>query len=87
MPLCVIQGLQSHCTPCKLHGMTLKELLDDKELGVTAADLATRCNVSEATISRIKAGRQVPSFQLAHLLVEHTGGMVGFNDLPREKAA
>lgn len=67
--------------------MTLKDFLDDKELAVSAADLAARCGVSMATISRIKSNRQVPSFQLAHLIVEHTGGMVGFNDLPREIAA
>lgn len=87
MPLCVIQGLQSPCTPCKKRGMTLKEFLEDKERAVTAADLAARCSVSVATISRIKDKRQVPSFQLARLLVEHTGGLVGFDDLPWEKAA
>jgi|GEM_PF-5808157 len=53
----------------------------------SAALLANRCGVSVATISRIKDAKQVPSFQLAHLLVEHTGGKVGFDDLPRERAA
>lgn len=67
--------------------MTLKEFLDDKDMAVSAADLAARCGVSIATISRLKSNRQVPSFQLAHLIVEHTGGLVGFNDLPKEIAA
>lgn len=53
----------------------------------TQAALAKRCGVSAASISRISAGKQVPSFALASRLVKETKGKVAFKDLPQQVAA
>lgn len=53
----------------------------------TQAALAARCGVSAASISRIQAAKQVPSFALASKIVEQTGGKVTFADLPQSVAA
>lgn len=65
--------------------MTLNDYLSTSS--DTQATLAARCGVSAASISRIGAGKQVPSFALANRIVKETKGKVSFKDLPRQVAA
>lgn len=65
--------------------MTLNAYLEAKH--DTQAELARRCGVSAASISRIRTAKQVPSFALASRIVAETKGKVTFADLPQKVAA
>lgn len=51
------------------------------EAGLTDETLAPKVNVTRATISRIRRGKQRPSAPLAGLLVQISAGRIGLAEL------
>lgn len=51
-----------------------------KDSGISARELASRVETTEATISRLKNGHALPSMELAGKIAEATGGAVTAND-------
>lgn len=61
-----------------------------KESGISARELASRVETTQATISRLKNGHARPSLELAQRIADATGGAVTANDfleLDRQAAA
>lgn len=65
--------------------MTLDQYL--KQGKDSAAALAGRCEISAASISRIRKGEQNISLSLARKIESETGGKVSLADLARSLAA
>lgn len=62
------------CIGCTLLGMNLDEWMTAKE--VTDDALAAQVNADRTTISRIRRGKQRPSWELAARLVDVSGGEI-----------
>lgn len=58
---------------------TLDTYLTDQ--GITNAEFGRRCDASEATISRVRRGKQAPTMALARRIKEASGGAVTADDL------
>jgi transcriptional regulator with XRE-family HTH domain len=55
--------------------------------GLTASAFAARLGVSEATISRLRKGKQSPSWDLIQRIAAETSGQIEPNDFLREVAS
>lgn len=75
MQICRLSGPS---TGCKKLGMRLDSWL--RQTGYSAAKLARDCETSQATISRLRAGKGNWSFDLVRRIFERTGGAVTPND-------
>lgn len=76
MPRHVSSGLRSSYTGCNGFGMTLDQYLETS--GVTAAELGAKCDppISEATISRIRRGRQNVTIDMMRRIIAASGDKV-----------
>ena len=72
------------CIRCNISGMTLDQYL--AKSNIRNAEFAAAVSASEATISRLRSGKQTPSYGLVRRIVAATNGAVTANDFMPDPA-